>query len=140
MKNAQAIIEIMGGMVRLPDHYIRLENPGYMRLVIEAIGPGPRGLPAVSVAHYYEQNGDAMRDPEMTFEVAADGRWLPVHFENSGVGVYQEAVFTDGGKVMCRPRLIKELAAFAKMWDRNLKDQGWLDVAKAAAAELPPAG
>jgi hypothetical protein len=27
------------------------------------------GLPAVSVAHYGEQNGDLMRDPEMCFEI-----------------------------------------------------------------------
>jgi len=27
------------------------------------------GLPALSVAHYGEQNGDLMRDPEMCFEL-----------------------------------------------------------------------
>ena len=41
-----------------------------MVLVIEAIEPGPLGLPGLSVAHYGEQNGDLMRDPEMWFELS----------------------------------------------------------------------
>jgi hypothetical protein len=41
-----------------------------MALVIEATDEsGPSGLPAISVAHYGEQNGDLMRDPEMCFEL-----------------------------------------------------------------------
>jgi hypothetical protein len=32
---------------------------------------GPGGLPAISVAHYGEQNGDLMRDPEMCFELGS---------------------------------------------------------------------
>ena len=42
-----------------------------MALVIEATPePGPTGLPAISIAHYGEQNGDLMRDPEMCFELS----------------------------------------------------------------------
>ena len=59
MKTVAKIIESFGGLDWLADNYIRLENPPYMRLVIERIGEGPRGFPAISVAHYYEQNGDA---------------------------------------------------------------------------------
>jgi hypothetical protein len=45
--------------------YLKIENPPYMALVIEATDEsGPCGLPAISVCHYGEQNGDAMRDPE----------------------------------------------------------------------------
>jgi hypothetical protein len=41
-----------------------------MALVIEAAPePGPLGAQAISVAHYGEQNGDLMRDPEMCFEL-----------------------------------------------------------------------
>ena len=71
MKTVAKIIESYGGLkwLRKPGNYIRLENPPYMRLVIEHIGHGPRGRPAIAVAHYYEQNGDAMRDPEIVFEI-----------------------------------------------------------------------
>jgi hypothetical protein len=49
---------------------LRIENRPYMALVIEAMDEsGPCGLPAISVAHYGELNGDATRDPEMCFEL-----------------------------------------------------------------------
>ena len=54
-----------------------------MALVIEATDdPGPCGLPALSVAHYGEQNGDAMRDPEMCFELgfAAGAHLAPFYW------------------------------------------------------------
>jgi hypothetical protein len=49
-----------------------------MALVIEATDEsGPCGLPALSIAHYGEQNGDLMRDPEMCFELGmTDGPHL----------------------------------------------------------------
>jgi hypothetical protein len=72
MKTVAKIIDLFGGLEWLRDNCIRLENPPYMRLVIEYIGEGPRGLPAISVAHYHEQNGDLMRHPEMGFEVSPE--------------------------------------------------------------------
>ena len=48
---------------------LHLENPPWMALSIEVIGEH-----LVSVAHYGEQNGDAMADPEMIYWTAsADG-------------------------------------------------------------------
>lgn len=96
MKIVAKIIETFGGLAWLlkPDNSIRLENPPYMRLVIEYIGEGPRGKPSISVAHYYEQNGDLMRDPEMVFEVNPDGpptwnagEWGPVSFQKDNLGI-----------------------------------------------------
>jgi hypothetical protein len=44
--------------------HLRIENLPYMASVIEATDEsGPCGLPASSVAHYGELNGDTMRDP-----------------------------------------------------------------------------
>ena len=58
--------------------YLKIENPPYMALVIEATDEsGPCGLPAISVAHYGEQNGDLMRDPEMCFELGLAGGRTP---------------------------------------------------------------
>ncbi len=68
MQTILRILERAGGY--RPTLYIKIENPPYMALVIEATPePGPCGLPAISVAHYGEQNGDLMRDPEMCFEL-----------------------------------------------------------------------
>jgi len=67
VKTILRILERAGG--HRPTLYLKIENPPYMALVIEAT-PGPTGLPAISIAHYGEQNGDLMRDPEMCFELS----------------------------------------------------------------------
>jgi len=128
MKTVARIIALHGGLAALQEDYIRIENEPFMRLVIEHIGEGPSGKPLISVAHYGEQNGDAMRDPEMTFEIAEiDGAFVPVSFQNDYLGVYQEAVFVSQGKLLARPGLMRELASFARQWDRNIKEQGFLE-------------
>jgi hypothetical protein len=60
----QTLLEILkraGGWN--PSLYLKIENAPYVALVIEATGEsGPSGLPAISVAHYGEQNGDLTLD------------------------------------------------------------------------------
>lgn len=131
MRNVQKIIDSRGGLEALKQRPIRLEVTGFMRLVIEHVGRGPRGGELVSVAHYGEQNGDLMRDPEIVFEVAV-GQWQPVSIQMDYLGSYREAVFTgEDGKVYVRPAEVKDIQAFARMWDRNIKHQGFVDAAKA---------
>lgn len=63
--------------------------------MVEALDEsGPLGLPAISVAHYGQQNGDPMRDPEMCFEVVkppTDGDLSldPFYWRNDYVAVEQ---------------------------------------------------
>ena len=138
MKTVERIIEIYGGIEHLKENPIKIKNGGFMDICIEYIGEGPRGFPMVSVAHYYEQNSDLMRDPDMVFEVSQDMGWGPISYRQDGLGVYQEAVFKDeDGKVMINPRLVLELKQFARQWDKNLKDQGFLDAAKEATGGEP---
>ena len=86
----------------------------------------------MSVAHYGEQNGDLMRDPEIVFEVVT-GSWQPVSIQQDYVGSYREAILAgEGGKVYVRPALVRDITAFALIWDRNLKHQGFVDAAEAA--------
>ena len=69
MKAILQLLRKAGGYRR--ELCLRVENPPYQQLVIEAIPePGPLGLRCLSVAHYGEQNGDLMRDPEMCFELS----------------------------------------------------------------------
>src|SRR4051794_4560588 len=81
------IIEVLGGMQRLVGQPIRLEIPGFMPLCIEYLGSGPRGLPLVSLTHYYEQAGDLLSDPDATFEIEG-ARWLPVTYQQDSAGLY----------------------------------------------------
>jgi len=128
------MIDQHGGFEAVRTRYLRLENPPFMRLVIEVIGgPYPNGAYEVSVAHYSEQNGDAMRDPEITFLAAPSAQcaiWTPLTFENSYLACYQvAAVVTSAGVVEARdPALIRDLRQFANQWDLNLKQQGFLEV------------
>lgn len=49
---------------------LKFTAPGYMDLCIEALGYNDHeGRPVYSVAHYGEQNGDLMRDPDVTMGV-----------------------------------------------------------------------
>jgi len=134
MKTIQYMIDQRGGFEAVRNHYIRLDNPPLMRLVIEVIGgPYPNGAYQLSVAHYGEQNGDAMRDPELTFLVSQDGdgfAWTPLTYENSYLGCYQvAATVNERGEIAVRnQRLLRELREFAQMWDNNIKDQGFLTV------------
>jgi hypothetical protein len=134
MRNVQKIIDTLGGLEALKHRPIRLEAPGFMRLVIEHVGAGPRGGELVSVAHYGEQNGDLMRDPEIVFEVSV-GTWYPVSIQQDYVGSYREAVSVgEDGRVYVRPADVRDIQAFAHVWDRNLKHQGFVDAAETQAA------
>ena len=81
--------------------YLKIDNPPFMELVIEATDEsGPCGLPALSVCHYGEQNGDLMRDPEMCFELGfAGGAHLnPFYWRNDYVAIEQWSRFTSEGR------------------------------------------
>ncbi len=80
-----------------PGLYLKIDNPPYMELVIEATDEsGPCGLPAISVAHYGKQNGDAMRDPEMCFELSRGAHLTPFYWRNDYAGVEQWSRFIEG--------------------------------------------
>jgi hypothetical protein len=108
--------------------YLKIENPPYMELVIEATGEsGPCGLPAISGCHYGEQNGDLMRDPEMCFELGlADGPHLNAfYYRNDYVGVERWSRTIERGNYVYLVSLHHQHERFAKVWDNNLRLQGF---------------
>lgn len=124
MPTISAIIANHGGLNALSQQIIRVENPPYMPLVIEFAGHGPRGHILVSVAHTFVQNGDVVYDPEMEFEITADGEWHPISWQQGDSR--HEAVWVTCGQVQVAPRILRELEQFAKMWDKNLRVQGFI--------------
>ena len=130
MQTILRILERAGGY--RPALYLKIENPPYMALVIEATPePGPLNLPAISVAHYGEQNGDPMRDPEMCFELSKPPLCSlglsSFHFRNDYLGVEQYSRYRDGENYVFLPGLYVQHEQFARQWDRNLYDQGFLE-------------
>lgn len=130
MRTVEEIITMFGGVEGV---YVSIENAPFMRLVIEHIGGGPHGLPAISVAHYYELNGDLCQDPEMCFEVAStpDGLvFRPYMFQMAIPAFYQE-VTNDAQELATA----EQLRQFATMWDANLRAQGFIEAALRDRAE-----
>ena len=126
MKTILAILQKAGGW--RPNLYIRIENLPYLPLVIEAADEsGPLGLPALSVAHYSEQNGDAMRDPEMCFELGLAGgaHLIPYYWRSDYVAVEQWSRNIIRDHYMALLQLQEQHEKFAKTWDNNLRLQGY---------------
>ena len=77
-----------------------------------------------SVGHYFEQEGDRMSDPDITFFRQADGSWIPVNCTQSPAGLYTEAVLFENGKISgYRARNLSELVSFSNLWMRNISHQ-----------------
>jgi hypothetical protein len=130
MRTLLHILERAGGY--RPSLYLKIENPPYMALVVEAVPePGPLNLPSISVAHYGEQNGDLMRDPEMCFELSKPPlcslELSAFYFRNDYMGVEQYSRYQDGNNYVFVPNLYQQHIDFARMWDRNLRDQRFLE-------------
>lgn len=85
-------------------------NQGYHDLTIEKIGPD-----RLSVAHYYTQRGDLMRDPEIVFRIEEGDSWTPIEYRQDDLGIYQ------------RDESGLDLSGFIKQWDENLENQGFVE-------------
>jgi hypothetical protein len=128
MKTVLALLQNAGGWRH--SLYLKIPNPPYMELVIEAVDEsGPLGLRALSVCHYGEQNGDAMRDPEMCFELGlAGGAHLDTYlWRNDYVSVEQVSRAIIRDHYVSLLELHKQHEKFAAVWDNNLRLQGFLE-------------
>jgi hypothetical protein len=114
-----------------PGLSLTIDNPPFMPLVIEALDEsGPCGLPALSVAHYGEQSGDLMRDPEMCVELSFAGSIAdlnPFYYRPDYLGCEQWSRFITGNDYAYVCELHRQHVSFAKVWNRNLQSQGFAE-------------
>ena len=98
---AQMFPEIISGEYRYLELRSR-EDGGLMPLIIQQIGENE-----IAMSHTYEQYGDLMYDPEMTFRIDTENGTLePLTFrQDGGFPIYQE-VYPEPGKWI--PRLRNE--------------------------------
>ena len=128
MRTVLELIRKAGGWH--PGLYLKITNEPFLALIIEATDEsGPCGLPAVSVAHYSEPNGDLMRDPEMCFELGfAGGAHLnPFFWRNDLVAVEQWSRFICDSNYCFHLQLHEQHETFAKLWDKNLAAQRFVE-------------
>ncbi len=123
---------IVDGLKEPGDHK-KLDNaPGaFMALSVELIDQWPEGS-IISLAHYYEQNGDLMRDPDMTFLISNGSKFIaglvfPASYRQDGLGIDQQSLFYEDNNGIHSLRICKhwqaDHAAFANVWMRNIKEQ-----------------
>lgn len=101
-------------------NYLPERNGGIMSVDVECIG-----IARYSIAHYYEQNGDLMSDPEMTFWVR-DGYVYPASFVQHGFFQRFETSIRFDEEDMpngIRASLQRKHANFADFWMKNIADQ-----------------
>ena len=126
-KKAKKIMDkLVDGLTEEGGHK-KIDNAGptFMPVVVELLRDCELGK-IYSVTHYYEQNGDAMRDPDMEFIKAKDENYYPIYFRQDGVpGLEQEVlIYNDNGQIaQYRPKLMNDLARFGNTWMQNIKEQ-----------------
>jgi len=130
-QQARKVMDVLTKGMSAYGSHLKINNSrdAFMPVVVEGIGEariGNRSGTLFSVAHYYTQNGDAMRDPEMVFfKDDESGNYFPIMYQQDGLGIYQESMFmewdTETWKI--RPRIQKDQAIFAGIWMRNIKQQ-----------------
>lgn len=103
----------------LNDHYkIHAPSQGLMDLDIEKVLDDQ-----LSVAHYYTQRGDLMRDPEIVFQVeqlSDTDSWTPIIYRQDGFPQVFQHNETGLGR---------SVTDFADQWSDNLQAQGFYDQA-----------
>lgn len=116
---------------RGPHFHLRVENGGFMPLIIEAwdspiTGEGRR----ISVAHYFESEGDLVPDPEV--EIRDDG-W-PIELSQS-MGYTQVTVYNADGSMLFAPQAKRDVLHFLDhTWAPNLRAQRFIEAAHQLAA------
>ena len=115
--------EILRGLLALQKSKIDNSDGTYMPVYIELIGRIDN-YNFFSLAHYGQQNGDAMRDPEMIFALHKESQqFVPYYYRNDYMGMEQYSVrWTEEGVLLNR-RLQADHTTFANRWLRNIATQ-----------------
>lgn len=108
-------------------------NGVFMAVHVEFVNKFNDGIygDVFSVAHYYEQNGDLMRDPDMEF-LRNNGKFYPIYFRQDGFpGKDQEVLVfdADGHVTGYRKKIQADMTRFAnKTWMPNIREQQKLEM------------
>ena len=117
-KNFRRFQELFPEIVSGQYEYLRLEaGEAYYPLVIHH-----KYGSHYCMEHYYMQNGDRMYDPYMDFQIDKEaGTLRAFSYENSGIGVYNEADPDDPAY----EKAINGFNSFFATWLNNIRSQGY---------------
>jgi len=131
------IVAAAGQTARLaqrgPHFTLKIENPPYVPLTIEAWDSPIAGENRrISVAHYFEQDGDLVPDPEV--EIRDDG-W-PIELSQVA-GFTLITVYREDGQMPFAPQSKREVMHFLnETWAPNLRAQRFIEAAQKLAGPV----
>jgi len=96
-------------------------NGAFMPVHVECVSRTEHGL-VFSVAHYYEQNGDLIADPEMDLLRDASGDWYPLSI-SMAFGRKHAVMFVGRGKARVDEREYRSQLRFLSTWMKNVRAQ-----------------
>src|SRR5712692_1102734 len=107
--------------------HLRLDQEALEPLVIESWPASPVFLAEsrhITVAHYFQEHGDAIADPEILMTDSG----IPILIQQREV--YQQ-VFTalEAAQTLVDKKALQSVLSFMATWARNIREQGWLTVA-----------
>ncbi len=97
--------------------HVRFDMPHFDRLVIERLDE------LISVAHYFEQNGDLIADPEVELHYPT---WTPTAITQVIGGRREKFVYFDD-QTYVDLRFHGEVALFLDLWAHNIQAQKWAE-------------
>ena len=126
-RDAAAVLDALTVCLAQTDSRKVDRGTGFMPVHVECLRRSGLGL-VYSVAHYYEQNGDLVPDPDVVFVHAAGG-WTPISFQNSLA--YRIAIhFHDDGTIEVDEKEQADLVSFCNNWMKNIRAQQGLAAKK----------
>ena len=110
------------------DNHISVENEPYTRFAAECLCfTDYKDRPVYYIAHYSEQNGDLMADPEIEFAVDEAAQTIePRLYRSDYAGRYDEVYKEKNGDLMYSRRLRASLDDALHYWLANLRRQGFI--------------
>ena len=118
---ATAVMDTLTAGMTVSDHK-KIDNTEgtFKALHVECIRECNLG-PIFSLAHYYEQHGDLMRDPEMLFIHAEDGGYYPAEIWQDPVNSHCVGVLIEGGKAVSIDETEQvDMTVFAEVWIKDI--------------------
>ena len=120
--------------------HLKITLEDFMPLTIERLEGNiltPSGIATVySLCHYYQQNGDLMRDPEMCFLVVDNRKTFndyqavevyPQMYQQDNAGLFEESISIENSQIKSYIKIWQYAhCTFANIWLRNLRKQGFL--------------
>lgn len=129
---AYQIFKALADMARADEeHAAKLNRSEFMPLCIEIVYKVSGSEEHVSLAHYGEENGDLMRDPEMIFfHDRKEGKAYAMNYRNDYGGTWEVSIKEgeDGRPSMVNQARQRQHTEFAELWLKNIKSQQRLKI------------